>query len=187
MGRHISTGIIYKYGFAKSSIPGINSNKIKQQVINQLFPDIYDYQETDEYLLFGLSSNIQVSDLISAMGSYYALNGLSKEESDEFEEVKKLLEGKTIDEAYEEAEETPSYLYQACELGYRYDYYAIPLVIDGKRKFYPVHIWSIMIDSSSAKTITEDALLSYDFFTDLLRYRMKSEKLGNAMFIFLSP
>ena len=37
------------------------------------------------------------------------------------------------------------------------------------------------------KTITEDDLISYDFFTDLLRYRMKPDKLADAMLIFLSP
>lgn len=41
MGRYISTGIIYQYGFAKSSIPGIESQEVKQQVIEQLFPEIY--------------------------------------------------------------------------------------------------------------------------------------------------
>jgi hypothetical protein len=186
MGRYISTGIIYTYGFAKSSIPGIDSPEIKQQFIEHLFPEIYDFQEDEKYLYLSLSSNLTVSDLISAMDSYYSLIGLSKQEREEFERVKQLLAGKTIDQAYEEAEEKPSYLYQADELGYSYAYYAIPLVINGKRKLYPVHIWSIMIHQSSAKTITEDDLLSYDFFTDLLRYRMKPVKLADAMLIYLS-
>ena len=64
--------------------------------------------------------------------------------------------------------------------------YAIPLVINRGRKYYPVHIWSIMIDNASAKTITEDELLSFNFFTDLLRYRMKPLKLADAMLIYLS-
>ena len=186
MGRYISTGIIYQYGFAKSSIPGIESSEVKQQIIEQLFPEIYDFQEDEKYLYLGLSSSITVSDLISAMGAYFSLIGLTKEKSEEFERVKILLEGKNIEEAYEDAEIKPSYLYQADELGDSYGYYAIPLVINGKRKFYPVHIWSIMIHQSSAKTITEDDLLSYDFFTDLLRYRMRSVKLADAMLIYLS-
>ena len=186
MGRYISTGIIYQYGFAKSSFPGIESPEVKQQIINQLFPEIYDYREDENYLYFCLSRNITVSDLVSVMGAYISLIGFTKEKSEEFEQVKKRLEGKSIDEAYEEAEDKSSYLYYADELGYPYAYYAIPLVINGRRKFYPVHIWSITIHHSSAKTMTEDDLLSYDFFTDLLRYRMKPEKLADAMLIYLS-
>ena len=186
MGRYISTGIIYLYGFAKSSIPGIESPEVKQQIIEQLFPEIYDFQEDDKYLYLSLSSSLAVSDLISAMDAYFSLIGLTHKESEEFERVKRLLDGKTIKEAYEQAEEKPSYLYQADELGYSCAYYAIPLVINGRRKLYPVHIWSIMIHQSSAKTITEDDLLSYDFFTDLLRYRMKPVKLADAMLIYLS-
>lgn len=186
MGRYISTGIIYQYGLAKSSIPGIESSEVKQQLIEQLFPEIYDFWDDDYFIYFTLSSKIIVSDLISAMESYLNLVGLIKEESEEFEQVKNILAGKTIAEAYAEAEKKPSYLYQADELGFSYAYYAIPLVLNGKRKFYPAHIWAIMIDQSNAKTITEDDLLSYDFFTDLLRYRMKPAKLADAMLIYLS-
>ena len=53
--------------------------------------------------------------------------------------------------------------------------------------FCEVSMSIIMIDASSAKTDTEDDLLSYDFFTELLRYRMKPERLADAMIIFLSP
>ena len=178
MGRYISTGIIYQYGLAKSSIPGIESSEVKQQLIEQLFPEIYDFWDDDYFIYFTLSSKIIVSDLISAMESYLNLVGLIKEESEEFEQVKNILAGKT--------EKKPSYLYQADELGFSYAYYAIPLVLNGKRKFYPAHIWAIMIDQSNAKTITEDDLLSYDFFTDLLRYRMKPAKLADVMLIYLS-
>jgi len=186
MGRYISTGIIYQYGFAKSSIPGIESPEVKQQLLDQLFPDIYEFQEDEDYLYFGLSGSITASDIISAMGAYFSLRGLANETSEEFERVKKLLEGKTVGEAYEIAEKKQSYLYQADELGYSYAYYAVPLVINGEREFYPVHIWSIMIDQSSFKTISEDDLFFYDFFTDLLRYRMKPETLADAMLIYLS-
>ena len=186
MGRYISTGIIYQYGFAKSSIPGIESQEVKQQVIEQLFPEIYDFREDESYFYLTLSSSLSASDLISAMEAYYSLTGLTDEESDEYNQVKQLLEGKTIAEAYTEAEEKQSYLYSAEELGYNYSYYGVPLVINGIRKYYPVHVWIIMIDQSSAKTITEDDLFSYRFFTTLLRYRMKPEKLADAMLIFLS-
>lgn len=186
MGRYISTGIIYQYGFTKSSIPEIDSPDVKQQVLNQLFPEIYDFREDDKYFYLKLSSKIPVSELISLMETFYGIRGIDSAENEEFEQVKQLLEEKTIDEAYEIARERPSYLFQADQLGPAYGYYAIPLVINGERKLYPVYIWCIMIESSSAKTNTEDDLVSYDFFTDLLRYRMRPSKLADAMLVYLS-
>lgn len=73
------------------------------------------------------------------------------------------------------------------ELGYCYSYYAYPLVIEGEKRFVSVHVSIVTIDSSSVKTSTEDDLASYDFFTDLLRYRMKPDKLADSMIIYLSP
>jgi hypothetical protein len=186
MGRYISTGIIYQYRFAKASIPGIATKNVKQQVINQLFPQIYDCLEDDKYLYFVLSSKIPVSELISLMEIYNGLRGMRVKDIEEFERVKQLLEGKTLEEAYELAETKPSYLYQADNLGPGCGYYAVPLMIDGKRKLYPVYVWCIMIENSCVKTITEDHLVSYDFFTDLLRYRMRPAKLADAMLIYLS-
>lgn len=187
MGRYISTGIIYQYGFAKVSFPGIESQNVKSEIIMQLFPEIYDFQEDKDYIYFTLSNKVSVSDLFSAMEFYYSLIGLLPNKSEEFDSVKQLLEGKTIQEAYEIAKENPSYLYQADEVGGRYySYYAISMVINGKRKLCPVHISVIMIEQSDAKTVTEDDLMSYDLFTDLLRYRMKPLKLADAMLVYLS-
>ena len=52
MGRFISTGIIYQYGINKAHIPGIESSNTKQEIIDQLFPDIYDFREDENYLYF---------------------------------------------------------------------------------------------------------------------------------------
>ena len=60
-------------------------------------------------------------------------------------------------------------------------------MLEGEKRFYSAHVSIITIEASSAKTVTEDDLLSYDFFTELLRYRMKSDKLADSMIIFLSP
>ena len=99
----------------------------------------------------------------------------------------RTLQGKSIGDAYEMAEDDPSYLFQKMRLGNNYGYHAYPLVIGSKKMFCEVSMSIIMIDASSAKTDTEDDLLSYDFFTELLRYRMKPERLADAMIIFLSP
>lgn len=187
MGRYNSTGIIYQYEFEKSTIPGIESYEIKQQVIKQLFPEIYDFREDEESLYFNLSRSITASDIISAMDSYYDIFGVYDIVSEEFERVKMLLEGKTLDEAYEAAEEKRSYLYRADELFYRfYNHYRIRLVINGERDYYPVRINSITIARSAYKTVVEDDLYDYYFFTNLLRYRMKPLKLADAMIFYLS-
>lgn len=196
MGRYISTGIIYQYRFSKAEIERqYMSNfgrkrqfgEIRHDIIGQLFPKIYDSREDEEYLYLCLSDSIRVEDLISTMKTYYSLVGLNREAVLEFESIKERLKDKTMKDAYNLANEMPSYLFYQSELGFNYSYYAYPLVIEGKKYYYDVDVSMIVIDSSSAKTITEDDLSPYDFFTELLRYRMKPDKLADAMIIFLSP
>ena len=112
---------------------------------------------------------------------------MSKDESLELERVIERLIGKTLNDVYKTAQRRASYLFFDTELGYSYSYYAYPLVLGGEKRFYTAHVSIITIDASSAKTVTEDDLLSYDFFTELLRYRMRPDKLADAMIIFLSP
>ena len=196
MGRYISFGIVYQYRFEKKQIEDeylrrcwreIEFAEKKDEVIKQLFPDIYDYKEDDKYITFTLSNSVRSEDLINCIKTFFSLVGRDADRAKELEELSQQLEGKTIHEAYEFSEADPYYLFQSIELGYRYGYYAYPLVIGGEKFFCGVHASIIMIDSSSAKTITEDDLLAYDFFTDLLRYRMHPEILADAMIVFLSP
>ena len=187
MGRYISTGIIFQYQFEKSGITGVETPEIKQQIIDQFPPEIYEFEEDEKNLFFSLSGKVQASDVISAMNLYYSLVGRQKYYEEEMKKVTKILDGKTVEEAYYAAQNSPSYIYQTFELGFRYGYYGYPLTLNGKRKFYEVHIDGVKIESSPAKTSTEDDLLSYDFFTDLLRYRMKPERMADAMLVYLSP
>lgn len=196
MGRYISTGIVYQYCFKKAEFEHQyqrgywrqkNFLEMKEEIITQLFPEIYNFEEDDKYIYFTLSDSISTDSLISCIKAYYSLVGLDEETAKEIEEVGKLLQDKTIGDAYEIAEDYPSYLFQKMRLGNNYGYHAYPLVIGDKKMFCEVNMSIIMIDASSAKTDTEDDLLSYDFFTELLRYRMKPERLADAMIIFLSP
>ena len=196
MGRYISTGIVYQYRFSKAEIERqYESNywrkkpydDIRQEIINQLFPKIYDSREDEEYLYLCLSDSIRVDDLIATMETYYSLVGMNKEATLEFEGVKEMLKDKTMNEAYDLANEMPSYLYYQSELGFNNSFFAYPLVIEGEKSLYGVDVSIIVIDSSPNKTIAEDDLSPYDFFTELLRYRMKPDKLADAMIIFLSP
>ena len=196
MGRYISTGIVFQYRFSKTEIERQFERRfwkrkpfseMKQAIISQLFPEIYDYEEDENYLFIYLSDSLKGDDVIATIKAYYALVGINERESHEIDKISEMLKGKTMDEAYHLAQDKPSYLYQESDLGFSYAYYAYPLVIDGNKSFYPVHASVVMIDSSSAKTNTEDDLVSYDFFTDLLRYRMQPDKLADAMIIFLSP
>lgn len=195
MGRYISTGIVCQYCFSKKELERQYAKRywekksfpeLKQILIDQL-PEIYDYSEDENYLYFELSKLFCGDDLIATMKSYYSLVGMADSESDEIEMVCERLKGKTLLEAYGIARERQSYLLYDTELGNGNAYYAYPLVIDGEKQFFSVHASIITIESSAAKTITEDDLISYDFFTDLLRYRMKPDKLADAMLIFLSP
>ena len=196
MGRYISTGIVYQYCFSKAEIEKQYAkhywkkkpfSELKHTIIDQLFPDIYDHAEDEAYLYFYLSKSFCGDEIIRTIKSYYSIVGMADSESDEIEKVFEKLKGKSLREAYEIARERKSYLFYDTELGYSYAYYAYPLVIEEKKQFFSVHASIITIAASSAKTSTEDDLLSYDFFTELLRYRMKPDKLADAMLIFLSP
>ena len=196
MGRYISTGIVYQYCFSKEELERQYAKRywkkksfseLRQTIIDQLFPDIYNHAEDEDYLYLYLSKSFCGDDLIATMKSYYSLAGMADSESDEIERVCERLKGKPLREVYDIARERQSYLLYDTELGYSYAYYAYPLVIEGEKQFFSVHASIITIESSSAKTSTEDDLLSYDFFTELLRYRLKPDKLADAMLIFLSP
>ena len=196
MGRYISTGIVFQYRFSKAEIEHQyqrhfwkkkSFSELKQEIISQLFPEIYDHEEDDDYLYVYLADSVNSEDLVTIMKAYYSIVGMSREESDEMEIICDKLKGKTLNDAYSIARKNASYLFYDTELGFSYAYYAYPLILEGKKSFYSVHVSIITIASSSAKTLTEDDLLSYDFFTDLLRYRMKPDKLADAMIIFLSP
>lgn len=196
MGRYISTGIVYQYCFSKEEVERQYTehywkkkpfSELKQAIIDQFFPDIYNHSEDEGYLYFYLSESFSGDDLIRTLKSYYSIAGMADSESDEIEKVCEKLKGKSLREAYEIARERQSHLLYDTELGYSYAPYAYPLVIEGKKQFFSVHASIITIEASSAKTLTEDDLLPYDFFTELLRYRMKPDKLADAMLIFLSP
>ena len=100
MGRFISTGIIYQYGINKAHIPGIESSNTKQEIIDQLFPDIYDFREDENYLYFKLSDKVSVSDIISTIENYYDLIHVFEHRCEEFERVKQRLENKSIYDVY---------------------------------------------------------------------------------------
>ena len=196
MGRYISTGIVFQYRFSKTEVEQQYEirfrkkkpfSELKQDIIDQLFPDIYDYEENDDYLYIYLSDSIKVEDLITTMKSYYSLVGMGEYESEEMDKVIESLKGKNLNDAYSIAQERVLYLFYDTELGYNYAYYAYPLELEGEKSLFTVHLSIVTIYTSSAKTSTEDDLESYDLFTDLLRYRMKPDKLADSMIIFLSP
>lgn len=196
MGRYISTGIIFQYRFSKMEVERQYQrlfwkekafSEIKQEIIDQLFPEIYDYEEDGYYLYVYLSDSVKGEDIVTTIKTYYSLIGMCNDDKEQINRVSNQIKGKTMNEIYKIAQEKFSHLFQDTELGAYGCYYAYPLVIDGKRGFYSACVSIIMIESSSAKTSTEDDLLSYNFFTDLLRYRMKPDKLADAMIVFLSP
>ena len=169
MGRYISTGIVFQYRFSKTIIEQQYERRywkkkpfseLKQEIISQLFPEIYDHEEDEDYLYIYLSNTVKVEDLITTMKTYYSLVGRSNDDSEEMERVFERLKGKTLNDVYKTAQERTSYILYDTELGYTYPYYAYPLVLEEEKRFYSTHVSIITIDSSSAKTVTEDDLLS---------------------------
>lgn len=196
MGQYISTGIVYYYLFEKSEVEREYErlcwkkkpfSELKQEIINQMFPEIYDFVEDKDYIMFCLSDSLRGGDFVSTIQTYYSLFGKTVDNNKDIKEMTDCLKGKTIKEAYEIAKNNTLYLFWEMIIGYNRGFYAYPLVIDGVRSFYKARASILMINSSPVKTITEDSLLSYDFFTELLRYRMKPDKLADSMLIFLTP
>ena len=117
MGRYISFGIVYRYIFEKQQIEREYQRRcwrrkefkeMKEGIIRQLFPDIYDYEEDDKYLSFTLSNSVKSEDLIECIKTYYSLVGPRKEKAKELEDLCQQLERKTIHEAYEYSKGKPS-------------------------------------------------------------------------------
>lgn len=156
MGRYISTGIVFQYCFSKSSIESLYKkyfenkktfSEFKQEIISQLFPEIYDYKEDDKNLYFNLGNSVSGEDLITTMKAYYSISGIGHEESEEFEELCEILKGVTVQEAYNIAQERSSYIFYDTELGYSYAYYACPLTLEGETYYCAVHLSIVTIEA----------------------------------------
>ena len=194
MGRYISTGIVYMYAFNKAKVEKEYSSKfgktpfskIKPLIIDQLFPELYEQYENDEHFFLSLSKSIRGEDIASLMKAYFSLVGDKEDIFDTMEKLAEAMKGLNADQVYLFAGEVTEPFFSQVNLGTSYPTYMIPLVVNGKRHFFTASLLLIKIDNASSKTDTEDDIESYDFFTDLLRYRMKPEKLADSMIIYLS-
>ena len=86
MGRYISTGIIFQYCFSKTEIEQEYErqfrkmkqfSELKPEIILQLFPEIYNYEEDEYYLYVYLADSVKSEDLITTMKAYHSLVGSS--------------------------------------------------------------------------------------------------------------
>ncbi len=196
MGRYISYGIIYQFVISKARLEELYHRRFsekkplsefKQEIINQMFPQIYSWEEDDEHLYFFIRDSFTGDDIIETMNAFYGIHGYRKSYMEELSSVYSNLKGATIDDVIEYGKGKPSFLFQEISLGYSYSPLFIRIRLNGRSLFINVHAELMMIESASSKTFTEDDAESYDFFTDLLRYRMKPDKLADAMLVFLSP
>lgn len=195
MGRFISYGIVYQYVISKAELEeryhrAFHTEKpmseFKQEIINQMFPQIYRWEEDDAYLYFFIRDSYTGDDIIEIMKAFYDIHGYGEDYMEELSPVFSYLKGATIDDAVKTMKENPSYLFQNVSMGFVYSPFAIPFKLNGRKIYISVHVELMMIEMAQFKTLTEDDAESYDFFTYLLRYRMKPNKLADAMLVFLS-
>lgn len=193
MGRYVSYGIVRTYRFYKDSIrelvsdcSDINENDIKEALMTQIFPDIYDFIETDKVYEFTLKSDLSVKDLVELITCFWDIAHI--EESDR-EGICEAISEMSFDAALDLAEEKQFYDYMDFHLYGRFRdeiMFAYPIIIDGERGYLDAEVFGVIIEQSYDKTLSESNICPYDFFTELLRYRLKPCKLADSALVFLS-
>lgn len=193
MGRYISFGIVRTYCFFKESINKwlnlrlhLKESDVKEALMNQMFPDIYDFIETDDSYEFTLKSDLSVKDIVELISHFWDVAHIPKSDR---EGICEAISEMPLDAALDLAKKKKFYKYQDFQLYGKFyggSSFAYPLIIGGKRVYMNAEVLGIMIAQSYSKTISESDLHPYDFFTELLRYRLKPCKLADSTLVFLS-
>ncbi len=191
MGRHTGIGVVTAYRFNKNKLSRevnrshfgdlIEDKVIKEALINQMFPDIYEFSESDNYYTFSLRANITMSEYNNLIHEFsIILEDKPSEFVDYYEDG-----SRSLDDAITLDKEQDTDFFNPFELmdyyGYRY-----PVTIESKRYCLSACVEGIMLDISCAKTVTEDDTFSYAFFTKLLRRCIKPHVLADSLLVFLT-
>lgn len=65
-------------------------------------------------------------------------------------------------------------------------FYFYPFKIGHRTHYARTEVQTISLTETCFKTLAEDDISPYDFFTELLRYRMRDLRLGDSMLVYLS-
>ncbi len=191
MGRHIGIGVVTAYHFDKNKLSRevnrfrfgdlIEDKVIRETLINQMFPDIYEFSESENYYTFSLRANITMSEYNNLIHEF---SNLLEHKPSEF--VDYYEEGSmSLDDAIALDKEQDTDYFQPFELMDYYGY-CYPVTIESKRRCLSTSVEGIMLDVSCAKTVTEDDTWPYSFFTKLLRRCVKPHVLADSLLVFLT-
>lgn len=194
MGRFISYGIATEYYFDKKIIKDKfrykfdkpSEEEIRHALINTFSSDIYDFYENDDLYFFGLKDEISMQDIVELMKKYWEIRGASQRVQDDLEEIYNEIAEMSIEEALNYAKNCSMCYFSYLNLERIFPPLFYPVKLNGKKHFLYASAVGFHIDMASSKTDTEDEAESYDFFTDLLRYRLKPLKLADTMLVYLS-
>lgn len=197
MGRYVSFGIVRTYCFFKKSIRdyvndwfnlrlNLKEDDVKNALVEQMFPDIYDFTETDYGYEFTLKSDLSENDIVELLSHFWDVAHIPESER---EEICETISGMSLNDALDLAEEKKFYKYQEFHLYGRFyggSPFVYPLTVNGKQIYIAAEVFGVMIGQSDSKTISESDIRPYDFFTELLRYRLRPCKLADSALVFLS-
>ena len=197
MGRYVSFGIVRTYCFFKKSIRdyvndwfnlrlNLKEEDVKNALVWQMFPDIYEFIETDDSYEFTLKNDLSVDDIVELLSRFWDVAHIPESER---KGICETISEMTLDDALDLAEEKKFCKYQDFHLYGRFyggSPFAYPLMVNGKQIYMAAEVFGVMIGQSDSKTISESDIRPYDFFTEVLRYRLKPCRLADSALVFLS-
>lgn len=191
MGQYTTYGIIDSFDISKKSLDRDIKNKIwgktlddygSDIVINQMPTHIYDVSEDDNFIRFKLKDPINMNDLANLVESFFEI--LPYSSPDDVNEIVSFIR-KSDYETVKSISKSREY-YNFVDFHLYGVWHRVSVKIDGQEFCPQTDVDGIMLFQSCDKTTTEDPISTYDFFTELLRYRLKSNPLSDSMICYLS-
>lgn len=190
MGQYSSYGIVHSFSISKESLNQRIRNKFFTKsldnfgidVITNQMPDIYDVFLDDENINFKLKESFGPNDLANLIEDFFKI--LPYKPYDEINELTDLIRKSDPESIYNLAKSRTFYNFVDFRL---YGiWYGMRIMIDGEN-FYPnTDVSGFMLYQSESKTVTENPLTTYDFMSDLLRYKLNPNPMAESMICFLS-
>ncbi len=192
MGRYSCIGMAYSYAVRKDVLESTvrkqfagkrQLDDLKGQITKQMFPDIYGFRESDDFLRWEIRDDIPVTDLTEIIRGFGELMRKFAEWKDDRSLIR-FLNHFPIREAFRRSVEIDDSRYRPFRLFS--PLYHHPFLIDGTRVLVQTEVRGVALHTSTAKTMTEDEITPYEIFTELLRYRMRPLRLAVSMLAFLT-
>lgn len=190
MGRYASYGIIDSFRISLSSLNSRIRDKVwgkslkdyeMSEIISQFPTDVYDVEISEDRLSFNLKDSITSKDIVSVMEDFFKIFPERIEGKDI---LFKKLSSMTMNELRTLASQKEEMYFQNFRL---YGIWYGMRVEVGNHIFYPeTDVEGFLIYLSDSKMAVEDDISPFDFLTELIRYRLKENRLSNTLLSFLS-